>query len=396
MLLRIFGNADPVDVNSRRTLFAAIYMAVIGPEVFIVQPGFVQGMVKYLGFSEVMAGDIASAEMWGIALTTVIMTFFATRFRWRHVFAGSLLIMILGNLASLLAESALWFGLWRFVAGFGAGGLVSLSFATVGLTRNPDRNFGWLIMWVLAYGAVVLLAMPTAYELVGLTGVIVFFALFPASGLLFVRWLPDSGDGHAHAAADAVDLPAPQRILALAAMFAYFLGQGVIWAYLFLIGLDGGASEQEVAYGLTASQFAGVTGAFCAALLGNRIGRRVPLGAGILLTLVPLLTLFGPTGALLFGVVVCVYNYAWNVVQPYLLAAMAAFDRTGRTVVNATACQMLGLANGPWIAARVINDEGFDNVIWLGIALFAASLVLIMVPLAKHRSMSGAPAPDRH
>jgi len=387
MLQLILGNREPVDVNNRRTLFAAMYMAVIGPEVFIVQPGFVQGMVKYLGFSEVTAGDIASAEMWGIAVTTVIMTFFAMRFRWRHVFAGSLLIMIAGNVASLFTADALWFGVWRFAAGFGAGGLVSLSFAVVGLTRTPDRNFGWLIMWVLAYGAVVLLAMPTAYGLVGLDGVIVFFALFPASGLLFVRWLPDSGAGHVHAATDSVDLPPRYRVPALTGMFCYFLGQGVIWAYLFLIGLDVGGNEQEVAYGLTASQFAGVAGAFCAALLGNRIGRALPLGASILLTLLPLLLLFGTTGALVFGVMVCIYNYAWNVAQPYMLAAMAAFDRSGRTVINATACQMLGLANGPWIAARVINDEGFANVLRLGIGLFAASFVLFVVPLLKHRQL---------
>ena len=388
MLNRILGNADPVDVNSRRTLFAAMYMAVIGPEVFIVQPGFVLGMVKYLGFSETTAGDIASAEMWGIAITTVIMTFFAARFRWRHVFAGSLLIMIIGNLASLYADAPMWFGACRFVAGFGAGGLVSLGFAVVGLTHNPDRNFGWLIMWVLAYGALVLLAMPTAYELVGLSGVIIFFALFPASGLAFVRWLPDSSQEHTHAAADAVDLPAPQRAFALAGIFIYFLGQGVVWAYLFLIGLAGGASEQDVAYGLTASQFAGVAGAFCAALLGNRIGRTLPLGASIMLTLLPLLALFGPTGALVYGIMVCIYNYAWNVAQPYMLAAMAAFDRSGRTVINATACQMLGLANGPWIAARVINDEGFANVIWLGIALFAMSLGMLLVPVMKHRELT--------
>lgn len=379
-----------VDVNSRRTLFAAMYMAVIGPEVFIVQPGFVQGLVKYLGFTEVTAGDIASAEMWGIALTTLLMTFCAHRFRWRHVFAGSLLVMIAGNVASLFTVDAFWFGVWRFVAGFGAGGLVSLSFAVVGLTRNPDRNFGWLIMWVLTYGAVVLLAMPVAYELVGITGVIVFFALFPASGLLFVRWLPDSGAGQVQARSGAVDLPTPWRVPALAAMFCYFLGQGVIWAYLFLIGLDVGATEQEVAYGLTASQFAGVAGALCAALLGSRAGRTLPLGLAIVATFVPLFALFDPVGALVFAVVVCVYNYAWNVVQPYLLAAMAAFDRSGRTVVNATACQMLGLANGPWIAARVINDDGFGNVLWLGIALFALSLVLILVPLLKHRALAAA------
>ncbi len=356
-------------------------MAVIGPEVFIVQPGFVQGMVQYLGFSESTAGDIASAEIWGIAVTAVIMTFFASRFRWRQVFAGSLLIMVLGNLASLFAESTLWFGIWRFVVGFGAGGLVSLSFTVVGLTRNPDRNFGWLIMWVLTYGAVVLLAMPAAYNLVGMSGVIIFFALFPLSGFAFVGWLPDSGAGQAQVATDTVDLEPRYRAVALCAMFSYFLGQGVVWTYLFLIGVRGGATEQEVAVGLTVSQFAGVAGAFCAAILGSRFGRGKSLSVSILLTLLPLFALFGSTGGLIYGIVVCVYNYGWNLTHPYLLAAMASFDRSGRTVINAVACQLLGVANGPWIAARVINDRDFSNVLWLGITLFTASLILILVPL---------------
>jgi hypothetical protein len=49
-------------------------------------------------------------------------------------------------------------------------------------------------MWVLIYGAVGLLVMPTAYRLVGMNGVLWFFALFPAVALPFVRYLPVSGD----------------------------------------------------------------------------------------------------------------------------------------------------------------------------------------------------------
>ena len=45
-------------------------------------------------------------------------------------------------------------------------------------------------MWVLTYGAIGLLVMPTAYSMVGMQGVIVFFALFPAFGLLLVKYLP--------------------------------------------------------------------------------------------------------------------------------------------------------------------------------------------------------------
>ncbi|MBI2993090.1 MAG: MFS transporter [Gammaproteobacteria bacterium] len=387
MLHRTGEGSGDVDVNSRRGLFAALYMAVIGPEVFIVQPGFVQGMVQYLGFSEQAAGDIASAEMWGIALTTVAMTLFAARFDWRRVFAVSLIVMVLGNLASLLAESAPVFGVLRFVCGLGAGGVVSLSFAVVGLTANPDRNFGWLIMWVLIYGAVVLFAMPTVYAVVGMNGVLLFFAIFPASGLLFTAWLPRFGAEHAQIEQDAVSLPRNFTGMALVAMFCYFLGQGVVWAYLFLIGVNGGATEQQVANGLTASQFAGVCGALCAALIGSRFGRARPLSLAILLTLLPLFLLFGRTGAWTYAIAVCIYNYGWNLTHPYLLAAMASFDRAGRVVVYAVAFQMLGLANGPWIAARVIREDDYSNVLWLGVALFAASLALILPPVFKQREI---------
>ena len=389
MLQSILTRDDkPIDLNARISLFSAILMAVIGPEVFIVQPGFVLGMVEYMGFDEKVAGDIASAEMWGIAITTLLMTFTAHRFNWRHVIFYSLLIMIIGNVASIFVSSALYFGLWRFVVGLGAGGLVSLSFTIVGLTDKPDRNFGYMIMWVLVYGAVVLLAMPTAYQLVGMEGVLIFLALLPAFGLIFVRYLPTCGEEHVQIEADAVNLPLIYKVTALLAMFLYFLAQGVVWAYLFLVGITGGGSEQEIANGLTASQFLGVAGAFTAAMIGSRWGRSVPVSLGILGTFIPLFWLFGSMGALVYGIAVCVYNYFWNLSHPFMLAAMASFDRTGRTVTYAVAAQMLGLAIGPWVAARVFTKGDFSNVIWLGIVLFTASLIFFIPPIRKHKTLS--------
>lgn len=391
MLHAIFKrDGQAIDINNPRTLIASIYMAVIGPEVFIVQPGFVLGMVEYMHFNEKVAGDIASAEMWGIALTTVLMTLFARRFDWRKVFFWSLVIMVVGNLASIFASTPLFFGAWRFIVGIGAGSIVSLSFTVIGLTEKTDRNFGYLIMWVLVYGAVVLLAMPTAYQYIGMSGVLVFLAVFAGSGLFFVRDLPASGEEHVQLEADVVNLPHNFRYLALLAMFFYFLGQGVVWAYLFLIGLTGGATEQEVANGLTASQFFGVAGAFTAAMLGNRLGRSLPLTAGIAGTFIPLFWLFGSVGAVIYGIAVCIYNYFWNLTHPFLLAAMASFDRSGRVVTWAVAAQMLGLANGPWIAARVFTEGDFSRVIWLGIILFIASLLCILPPVRKQYSLATA------
>src|SRR5688572_29271512 len=185
-MLDVVRATRTVDVNDRRALIAAILLGVVGPEVFIVQPGFVQGLVQYLGYSDQLAGYVASAEMFGIAATTVAMTLAAHLVNWRLVVLISVLAMVVTNVLSTLVSDFTGFATLRFVAGLGAGGLISLSFAAIGLTSQPDRNFGYLIMWVLTYGALGLLLMPTAYALSGLDGALWFFALFP---LVTLPWL---------------------------------------------------------------------------------------------------------------------------------------------------------------------------------------------------------------
>jgi len=276
----------------------------------------------------------------------------------------------------------------RFVAGIGAGSLVSLSFAAVGLTSNPDRNFGLLIMWVLVYGAIGLLLMPSAYAFAGMSGVLWFFAVFPLVAIPFLRHLPTTGENVAQVEADAVNLSAAMKAMALLAMLVYFAGQGVVWAYLFLIGQSGGLGEQQVATGLMMSQFAGIGGAMLAAVLGNRFGRSIPLLLGIVGGAACLYFLVGEFALIVFVVAIAVYNFAWNLVHPFLLASMASFDRRGRVVVYAVAMQMIGLAVGPALAAAVISEGDFTNVNWLGAALFLLSLVLILPPVMAQATMS--------
>jgi predicted MFS family arabinose efflux permease len=384
--------AAPVDINRPLTVVAAICIAVIGPEVFIVQPGFVQGMVAQLGFSEQQAGYVASAEMWGLALTTLLMSLIAARVNWRHALLVSVLLIVAGNLLSLGASEPGTFAAWRFLTGLGCGVLVSLSFTIIGLTANPDRNFGYLIMAVLTYGAFGLWLMPAAFAQVGMDGVIVFFALFALLALPLIRYLPVSGEEHLQVEGDAVNLPRGLRLLAIATMFSYFLAQGVVWAYLFLIGLGGGVDEQGVANGLTLSQFLGIAGALVAAVVGARFGRLAPLSLGLLAGTVPLAFLFGQFSALQYAVVVCVYNFAWNMTHPYLLAAMASFDRGGRLVVHAVGAQMLGLAIGPALAAGLIGDQDYSAVLQIGIVLFLLAWALILPPaLAQRRRLASAP-----
>ncbi len=64
-----------IDVNRTRSIASIIYLAVVGVCVFIIQPGFVQGLVETLAMSPEQAGYIASAEMWGLAASTILLNF---------------------------------------------------------------------------------------------------------------------------------------------------------------------------------------------------------------------------------------------------------------------------------------------------------------------------------
>ena len=251
MLNAITGDDNAAIVADKRiSLIAAIYLGIVGPAIFIVQPGFVQGLVEYYGFSAKEAGYVASAEMWGIALTTLALTFVANRVNWRNILTLAILLAAAGNFLSVLTQDVVIFATLRALAGVGSGVLISLTFTSIGLTSNPDRNFGFLIMWILAYGAAGFLLMPVAYTTIGMTGVLFFFGLLNLSALAFVRYLPASGEEHARVNDNTVVLPKLFKALAVSTMFIYFVGQGVVWADLFLIGSNGGSTEQEVSNGL--------------------------------------------------------------------------------------------------------------------------------------------------
>src|SRR6185312_15493489 len=222
---------------------------------------------------------------------------------------------------------------------------------------------------------------PMAYAYSGMTGALVFFAVFPLIALPFIRAFPESGEAAATVEADAVNLSASLKSLALVAMFAYFVAQGVAWAYLFLIGTAGGLTEQQVATGLTLSQVAGVAGALLPALIGHRFGRWRPLTIGIVGGALCLVFLIGHQQAVSFAFWVCVYNFFWNMTHPFLLGSMASFDRRGRVVVLAVAAQMLGLAVGPALGASVIAPGQYASVNYIAMAMFALSWVCILPPV---------------
>lgn len=377
-------NALPIGVNSRKSLIAIVYLAVVGPCVFILQPGFIQGLVAYLDVTEQQAGLIASAEMFGIAATTILLAFIAQRVSWRKFLGASVAICAVGNFASVGQSDPQTLAIIRFITGLGSGGLVSLTFTMTALTERTDRNFGYIITWVLIYGALGLLVMPSAYSLVGMNGVLIFFGLFCASSMYFIRFLPDSGEAHIDHSRQR-DYTAIVRRIALVAVLIYNAAIGIVWAYLFLVGIDAGMAEQSVANALTVSQFLGIAGAMLAVIFESRYGRLLPLMIGILGGAASVYVIVGELTSSGYWVAVCVFNFLWNVSMPYVLATLAQFDHRGHTVVHGVAMQMLGFAIGPFIAATLLTRGGYDLVYTAGAVLFVIAAIVILPGVLAQR-----------
>ena len=376
----------PMDVNSRMSIIAIVYIAVVAPCVFILQPGYVQGLVEYLAFSDEQAGYIASAEMFGIAFTTILLIFVEARIDWRKLTVLCLIVAMMGNLLSLSIVDFNSLAVVRFLTGMGSGGLMSLTFAMMGLTDKSDRNFGYIITWVLIYGALGILVMPTAFATIGMNGVLLFFALFNVSGLFFIRYLPRSGVHH-------LDLSVPDNTgyswqmkgLSLLAILLYNTSIGIVWAYLFLLGLEAGIAEQTVANVLTISQFLGIAGAFVAVVLQLRIGRIIPLQVSIIGTAIGIYLLVGKIALFHFALGVCLFNFLWNVSMPYLLATMASFDRRGKVVIYGICMQTAGYAIGPFIAATILGTGSYDQVYTVATLLFITSAIVLLPGLIAQK-----------
>ena len=378
------GNKESLDINSSSSVWAIIWISFIATHVFIVQPGFVQGLIEYVGFTEEFAGLLATWEMWGIAAGTVLVISIASKVSWRLLTLAFIIMCVVGNALSIGQASYDTLRFLRFLTGVGAGGMIAITFIMAGLTARADRNFALIIVLVLSYGTIVMWGMPRAYQSIGMNGMLIFFCLFCLTGLYFLRNLPDAGEAHADLEGD-YNYASWLRFLTLAGILVFNVGIGIVWVFLFPVGLETGMTEQGVANVIMISQLFGIAGALFVVFNEVRFGRLVPLMFGMVAIAFSIFLLLGDTPQRNFWFAVCGFNLLWNIIMPYTLSTAGDFDARGKTVGYAISLQMIGLAIGPYIATRLLSTGGFDAGSQAAIVAFLAAAVLMLPGVLAQR-----------
>ncbi|WP_158839214.1 MFS transporter [Polaribacter sp. L3A8] len=375
-----------IDVNSRGTIAAGVILGTIGVLSFIVQPGLVQGFVSVLGLSEADANLLASIEMAGIAIATIIAIFLTPNVSWRIILGAAIIIAAVGNLFSAIGDNDTSLQLARFITGIGEGLIISLSFTIIGLTKKTERNIALYLALLMTYGAFGLWGMPLAFETIGLNGIFIIWAILTLIALITLKYVPVSTESQEEPRPSAVQLSIGWLILALLAVFAYNAAIGLAWANLFLIGMDIKPNEQTVANALLIAQFAGIIGAIGAVYLSDRIGSWWPLSLGVIIAAICISLLLGDTSILIFVIAVSGFNGLWNFTLPYLLSIVGDMDTKSRMMTLAIAIQMVGLGSGPYLASKLFESGfGFTEMEIITAVALVGSVIILSIPMRIHR-----------
>lgn len=370
-------------------LTAVAVMHLSAPQVFITAPLFVSALIEHAAFTPEQAGLVIALESSGKVVGSIALMFLVSRVNWRYTTMGALALLAVCNIASMFIRDYEIFRLVRFVAGLTPGVVVPLAYATVAMTSKPERNFAFLLATFLGYLTVASLVLGPAFSAFGLTGGLTVYTAVGLLGMLCASRMPTTGAAEtAQVESDAVQLPWAWRVPALIAMFAYFVSTAGVWAYMAEIGKAGGLTESQVNGALPFAGIAGIAGAGLVMLVAARFGRLLPLSIGLAGGLAALGLLAGGLSLGAFMLSVCLFHLFWNTTHPYLIGAMASFDRGGRMVIYAVVAQMLGVAAGPAIGAKLLAPYGYPGVVSMGVAMLIVCLVLIAPAVLTQRRMS--------
>ena len=360
-----------------RVLTILSLLSTCGAAVYFIAPLLVGGYVTQLGFSNQQGGYIISAELAGFAVAPIPAAIWVRRISWRtalYLAAGSIILM---NLITFSLTEFSLFLVIRFLSGFAAGIQLAVCMAVIHRTLDPDRNLGYWFGLQLLAGSVGVIFLPGLIADFGVGAVFLLLAGLHALLLLFIRFIPDSGEIEQMPEVKATGSVPVLVALGFAGLFLFEVGIMGVWTYYERIGNAGGIAAQTIGYALSASLFLGFIGSMAAAALSTRFNRLVPVavGTGLAIFCTGLLLTDFSTAA--YVISIGLFSFAWYFTLPYLMACIANVDATGRLLILSNLVTGLGTSVGPACAAFLQTSDSYVPVLWMGIITMLVSILFV-------------------
>lgn len=372
--------ADP---NALSTRIAAISINVICFTYYNILALVLGGAADSRGLAESELGLIAAAFTAGVAAINFAGFAWLPRYNWKVLVGGGNIVAALAFLVPLWKFS---FGIWlscNLLAGVAAGISYGISIASLGRTREPERNFALAYAGQTVVSATLIFLMPRidiGLDMFELGQWMV--ALLMIVGLFVVRYLPASvaRDINEQKARPLANLSHNALVLALVLLLLNVMAEGAVWAFLERIAVNAGLTTKYAATVIAISFLAAGAGSVTAAVIATRFGRTLPFMVAIAVSMssVWVMYFFQSPGGYFAGVMM--FAAAWNLGSPYRMALATSADVSGRFATFVPAMQTLGAALGPAVGGILVVGGSFfyvyvmSTIAWLvTIGLFLAA-----------------------
>ena len=374
-------------MNNKETpqITAAILLSCAGIFMVFGMPFFVGGLISELGFTQAQANLISSAEIAGMALSSLLGAAWIGRFNWRHVALFALFAVLAGNIFSFYVENFQVLVATRFITGLvGHGTAFALGVAAIGNTSQPDRNFGFTIASQVAMGALTALIVPKTIAIYGIAGMCAPAAILAVVAMAFIPRLATSGhaqtpDSNQSKRTGILILP----LLGLLVMIIWQMGVGPFFNNLVPYGISIELDPSDIGTALFLSTGLSIIGPLTASALANKINRNVPVCIALTAQLLIILSFQGDITWVGFTVRAILFQTAWNFTGPFLMGMIANLDESGRYSVLIPASQLGGIALGHAVIASVVQGSNLVLVNYFCAGAIFLSIFLFVLVSGK-------------
>jgi len=375
---------------------AAIIISFVGNAVVIGMPMLVGALADNLDFSEQQLGWLASADLGGMFLASIMTSMVITRVNRRHLALAGIAIAIVANLLSAQFHDFNTLFYTRVVAGIGGGICYSLGVGCLAGTHHTARNFSILMFALVAINAIELYTFPILSDAWGINGIYYTFCLAFSLCLLAVPKLPSFKEESNSVSAEAspsssIKIPSYLPKLCLAAVCSFYITIGSFWAYIERAGVDAGLSDEFITNTLTAGTLFTLLGCVVATWLSRRAGQSKPLLAALTCMAGALSLLAMGINPIVFIIGNFAFNLMWLFVDIFQLGTISNLDPSGRYAALIPGAQGLAQTAAPSIAGYMLaQNAGYGSVMMLGAAGSVGAFIIYCVVYAKLKKI----APD--
>jgi predicted MFS family arabinose efflux permease len=353
--------------------WAAIYLGVAAATLPAVLPVMVGVLTDQLAFGAVRAGYVASANMIGVALGSVICTVAARRWSWHSLIRVGAGTMIGANLVTTLVAAFPQVATLRLISGLGEGVVGAICYAAMARSRRPARALAFYIAGQGLVGAVGMGVIPTVVARAGWPWLFVLVSLVALPAFWLARPIETLRTQPTEETTPNASAVSWLSWYALAGILIFALGMSAVWAFVERIGHSKGIDLAHLSGSLSAAAIANMAGSLLVGFAAHRLSAATGLTTGYSLVLAGLVALSASGGWVLFLGAISLIFFAWGFYIPFQFTLLARVDVVGQRTLLIPLVTGGGLTLGPAIGGLLIATGGTAAVCVFGFACVTAS-----------------------